>query len=150
MSPDYKDRMADYVSVSERIDKFYERYPDGSLQAEVVLWPTEGFPFIVMKAEASRDGHDAQPGVGWAQERFPGTTPYTKDSELQNAETSAWGRAIAALGIETRKGVATAEDVERSSERGAHPADHVYGPVDAEGFQTCRVAGCGFKKKAAA
>jgi hypothetical protein len=43
---------------------------------------------------------------------MPGKTPYTKDSEIQNAETSAWGRAIVAvLAADTRKGVASRDEV---------------------------------------
>jgi hypothetical protein len=43
---------------------------------------------------------------------FPGRTPYTKGSELQNAETSAWGRAIVAVGAaDTKKGIASSEEV---------------------------------------
>jgi hypothetical protein len=42
---------------------------------------------------------------------IPGKTPYTKDSEVENAETSAWGRAIAALGFEVHNSIASAEEV---------------------------------------
>lgn len=42
---------------------------------------------------------------------MPGKTPYTKLSELQNAETSAWGRAIVAVLASESKSVASAEDV---------------------------------------
>ena len=50
-------------------------------------------------------------------------TPYTKNSELQNAETSAWGRAIVAvLAADTRKGVASRSEVEaRQAERVVAP-----------------------------
>src|SRR5205823_6134471 len=50
-------------------------------------------------------------GKGIAWEPFPGPTPFTKDSELMNAETSAWGRAIVAVGI-----VAKGEKVASRSE----------------------------------
>ena len=39
------------------------------------------------------------------------STPYTRNSEIENAETSAWGRAIAACGIEVRRGIASADEV---------------------------------------
>ena len=56
-----------------------------------------------------------------AWEPFPGRTPYTFNSELMNAETSAQGRAIvAALAADTRKGVASQEEVRnRAAERDA-------------------------------
>lgn len=61
------------------------------------------------------------PGIGVAWEPFPGRTPYTKDSELMNAETGAWGRAImAALAADAKKGIASAQEVRnRSADRDA-------------------------------
>lgn len=121
----------DYVTVAERIDVFRAKYPDGSLQAEWQIvtvptavkqpdgsWTTLDRPIIVCKAFAYRTPDDPRPGIGHAQECFPGKTPYTKDSELMNAETSAWGRAIiAVLAADTRKGVASRDEVE--ARRGA-------------------------------
>lgn len=119
---DYKDRMADYVDVAARIAEFREKHPGGSLQAEVERWPTEDLPFVAVRAAAYRSPDDPAPGIGWAWEPYPGTTPYTKNSELQNAETSAWGRAIvAALAADTRKGIASADEVRNRSESPATP-----------------------------
>jgi hypothetical protein len=117
MSPAKYD-LGDYKEVSERIVDFRQKYPDGSLQAEVIRWPGEGLAFIAVKAYAYRSKHDEHPGVGLAWEPFPGKTPYTRDSELQNAETSAWGRAIvAALASDTKQGIASADEIRaRTSE----------------------------------
>jgi hypothetical protein len=106
-----------YNDVASRIREFAEKYPEGRLRpvnpdepfrvVEVV-----GHTFIAYAAAAYRDPDDALPGVGVAWEPFPGKTNFTRDSELQNAETSAWGRAIvAALAADTHKGIATSEDV---------------------------------------
>src|SRR3990167_9784769 len=65
---------------------------------------------VLGRAGASRPPDDPRPGVGHAFEPIPGKTPYTKDSETMNAETSAWGRAIVALGFETKK-IASANEV---------------------------------------
>jgi hypothetical protein len=68
--------------------------------------------FIVYSAAAYRDESDSRPGIGVAWEAFPGQTPYTAGSELMNAETSAWGRAIvAALASDSRRGVSSREEV---------------------------------------
>lgn len=108
--------LGDYVEVSERIVQFREKHPDGSLQSEVVRYPDDGFPFFVAKAYAYRYPEDPRPGIGWAAEPYPGRTPYTKDSELQNAETSAWGRAIIAAGAaDAKRGIASAEEVRNRS-----------------------------------
>jgi hypothetical protein len=47
----------------------------------------------------------------------PGLTPYTRGSEVQNLETSCWGRALAAIGIGIEKGVATADEVRAAKHR---------------------------------
>jgi hypothetical protein len=104
--------LSDYVDVPERIRLFADKHPDGSLRAEVIHWPTTEVPFIAVKAEAFRSPMDEAPGVGLAWEPFPGTTPYTKKSELQNAETSAWGRAIVAvLAADSKRGIASQDEV---------------------------------------
>lgn len=104
----------DYIDVAERIAIFYDRYPDGRLEREgsfqtVTLGDKT---FVVCEAAAYRTADDPHPGRGIAWEPFPGPTPFTRDSELMNAETSAWGRAIAACGIEVKRGIATRQDVQ--------------------------------------
>jgi len=121
--PEFKDRMADYVDVAERIKEFKAKYPDGTLQPADPLEPFKlvdvaGKTFVFYSAAAYRAPDDPRPGIGIAWEPFPGTTPYTRDSELMNAETSAWGRAIVAVGIPTKK-IASAEEVRNRAE----PAD---------------------------
>src|SRR5215471_15360720 len=95
----------DYVDVATRIADFREKYPDGCLQPldsdhpyrirQVTGTDRDGNPvtqtFIVYTAAAYRTPTDARPGIGIAWEIFPGRTPYTRGSELMNAETSAWG-----------------------------------------------------------
>ena len=108
----------DYVDVAARIAEFYTRYPEGSLQMDPVEWvEIEGARFVMGRAYAYRTPDDQRPGIGTAWEPVPGRTPYTRGSEVQNLETSAWGRAIAALGVATKAGIATAQDVESSKAR---------------------------------
>jgi hypothetical protein len=123
----------DYIEVAQRIADFREQYPGGSLQpadpahpweqAVVTGYGKDGQQFtatmIVYTAAAYRDGLDRRPGIGVAWEVFPGRTPYTLGSELMNAETSAWGRAIIAVGAsDSRKGIASREEVRnRQAER---------------------------------
>ena len=106
--PDFKDRMADYVPVSERIGEFYAAYPHGSIQSEIIEL---GENRVTVKAYAYRQPDDPRPGIGHSSCVVPGSTPYTKGSEIENAETSAWGRAIAALGFEVKRGIASSEEV---------------------------------------
>jgi hypothetical protein len=105
-------KMDDYVDVAERLRLFKAEYPDGSLSSTLEpLRDVDGnLNGWLCRAEAYRTADDQRPGVGHAVEPVPGKTPYTRDSEAMNAETSAWGRAIIALGFPTKK-IASAEEV---------------------------------------
>lgn len=104
----------DYIDVAARIAEFRDKYPTGSLQqVKYEFVQVAGKDWIVFTAAAFRTPEDPRPGVGTAWEPIPGPTPYTRDSEVQNAETSAWGRAIVAvLAADTKKSpIASAEEV---------------------------------------
>lgn len=103
----------DYVDVAERITEFRDKHPDGSFQQlKLEFVKVAGKDWVVYTAAAYRDPDDKRPGQGTAWEEIPGRTPYTKGSEVQNAETSAWGRAIvAALAADTKRGIASAQEV---------------------------------------
>lgn len=100
--------MEDYVPVNERIDAFKAEFPDGCLQSEIVELSESR---VIVKAYAYRTPDDARPGIGHSSVEIPGKTTFTKGSEIENAETSAWGRAIVALGFETKRGIASQEEV---------------------------------------
>lgn len=119
-----------YIDVATRIAEFREKYPEGSLSRLdphgniiPVEWREFGIGvtaadkdkplgWVGVTAFAYRSPDDKNPGVGTAYERVPGLTPYTRNSEVQNAETSAWGRAIvAALAADTKVGVASLDEV---------------------------------------
>jgi hypothetical protein len=123
----------DYIDVAQRVADFREKYPDGRLapwdrDEPYKIVQAQGFEkngdvitqtFIVVVAAAYRSPDDPAPGVGMAWEIFPGRTPYTRGSELQNAETSAWGRAIIAVGAsDSKRGIASREEMRnRQAER---------------------------------
>ena len=106
------DILRDYVPVNERILAFYEKHPQGSLQSELVELSDNR---VVMRAYAYREPADERPGIGYSSLEIPGRTPYTRGSEVENCETSAWGRAIAALGFEVKRGIASQEEVRNKS-----------------------------------
>lgn len=105
----------DYVDVATRIRDFKAEYPTGSLQQVRLEFHTIGEQtFVLYVAACFRTPDDQRPGIGSAWEPVPGKTPYTKDSEIMVAETSAWGRAIvAATGADTKNSgsVASADEV---------------------------------------
>jgi hypothetical protein len=104
-----RDFAADYVTVAERIGAFHEKYPEGSIQSEVL---TLNDHEVLVKAAAYRTADDPRPGIGHSWLGIPGSTPYTRGSEVENAETSAWGRALAALGFEVKKGIASRDEAQ--------------------------------------
>jgi hypothetical protein len=110
----------DYVEVKDRIVQFREMYPEGTLQAEIVTMTDS---MVVVKAYAYRTADDTRPGTGLASEPIPGKTNFTRDSELMNCETSAWGRAIIAVGAaDAKKGIASANEVRNRSAVPDHKA----------------------------
>jgi hypothetical protein len=114
----YNDRLKDYVQVNERIIKFYEKYPEGSLRSEMLQLTDT---LVVFKAYAFRHPGDLCPAIGHSSLGIPGTTPYTEGSEIENAETSAWGRALAALGFEVKRGVASRDEIENKTRTNGEP-----------------------------
>ena len=109
---------ADYIDVQSRIVEFRATYPEGTLQqVSLDFREVAGQWWVIYTAAAYRTPDDPRPGVGTAWEPVPGKTPYTRDSELQNAETAAWGRAIVAVGAaDTKRGIASAEEVRNRRE----------------------------------
>lgn len=108
-----KDALADYVTVPQRIAQFYELFGQGRLvtgEVRTEMGP-DGKPRVIVSAAAYRTPDDPLPGIGWSWMELPGTTSFTRGSELENTETSAWGRAIAALGILVDRSVASANEV---------------------------------------
>lgn len=109
----------DYIDVATRIIEFREKYPTGGFQPwkdpyvqEIKMSDGSIKSFMVYSAAAYRSPEDKLPGVGYAWEPIPGPTNFTRDSELQNAETAAWGRAmVATLAVDTKKGIASSEEV---------------------------------------
>jgi hypothetical protein len=89
-----------YATVQERIAQFYQDFPDGSIRTFMVV--RDG-PEVVFEARIYRTPEEAAMGVytsGWARE-IEGKTPVNRTSHLENAESSAVGRALANLGYAT-------------------------------------------------
>ena len=107
----------DYVDVATRLVEFREKHPEGSLQPANPSEPLKVITigeqtFILYTAAAYRTPDDPRPGIGIAWEPFPGKTPFTKDSEAMVCETSAWGRALIAVGAaDAKRGIASANEV---------------------------------------
>ena len=118
----FQDGLKDYVDVAERISIFRDKYPTGCLQPANLNEPLQVFnldgkAYVMYTACAYRTPDDTRPGVGIAWELVPGATSFTRGSEVMNAETAAWGRAIVAvLAADTKRGVASAQEVNNRQE----------------------------------
>jgi hypothetical protein len=112
MAQNYKGPL-DYIDVATRIVEFREKFPEGSLQQVKYEFVTvSNKDWVVYTAAAYRSPDDQRPGIGTAWEPIPGPTNFTRDSEVQNAETAAWGRAmVAALAVDTKQGIASSQEV---------------------------------------
>lgn len=117
--------LSDYIEVPERIAKFKEAYPEGSLTGSFEFKQVGKDLLIVYTAQAYRHERDKHPGLGTATEPYPGKTQFTRGSEIMNAETSAWGRALVAVGVLASNKIASAHEIRMAKERKTQEAPEV-------------------------
>lgn len=130
----------DYIDVAERIAQAMAKWPDASFQNIGTKLVTVGTAsFVEVSVALYRDPADIRPAIATAWEPLPGATPYTRNSEMMNAETSAMGRAVIAAGIPSKK-VASREEV-RNRQEGHSPTAPVSDPWNATAPQWGTTAG---------
>ncbi|HEX7089306.1 MAG TPA: hypothetical protein VF192_04180 [Longimicrobiales bacterium] len=86
-----------YGTAEQRIRAFYQRFPEGSIQTDLVrLEPG----LLIFRARAFRDRTDPVPTTGWAYDR-PGSDADGAATAriLAACEAAAIGRALANLGL---------------------------------------------------
>ena len=101
-----------YVTVAERIAAFHQTYPTGRITTQI-LEHNEETGFILVRAEIYRSTDDAQPAATGHAFEVRGDGYVNKTSYIENAETSSVGRALAMLGFEVRRGIASREEMEK-------------------------------------
>jgi hypothetical protein len=100
--------LSNYVEVADRLREFYEKHPGGRVITSIIELTEKR---VVVKAEVYREtAHEVPSGAGHSALGIPGVTPYTKGAELENAETSAIGRALVAAGLASKK-IASADEI---------------------------------------
>ena len=97
----------EYVTVNERLIEFRAKYKGYSLVSEIVNLTEDS---CIIKATIL-DENGVVKAIGHAQEDRTSSL-INKTSFVENCETSAWGRALANLGIGITESVASAEEVE--------------------------------------
>ena len=112
--------LENYETVDERIHKFWEMYPNGSIISDVFteIRP-DGRVEWICKASVRKDADGVIVAVGWASE-YEGANKFAPHNACELADTSAKGRALTALGLGTVGKPATREEV--ASARSKEPA----------------------------
>lgn len=101
-----------YVLVAERILFFNETYPNGSIETALMSEPSS--PQITIQAKITPDStHPQRFFVGHSQ-AVVGQGYINETSALENAETSAVGRALAMMGIGVIESVASADEINKA------------------------------------
>lgn len=113
--------LENYIPVNERLALFHKDHPNGRVTTELIEHNIES-GFVMFKACAYRDREDAEPSAtGHAfEERTQGYV--NKTSYIENCETSAVGRALALLGYEISKGIASREEMQKVQRYEQRPA----------------------------
>lgn len=103
-----KDALKDYIEVNQRVIEFWQKYPNGRIQTEIVQLQNG---VIIMKACGYRDIMDTIPfAVGHAYEKEDSTF-INKTSYIENCETSAIGRMLGIGNFSAKKSIASKEEV---------------------------------------
>jgi len=141
--PEKKFELGDYVEVKDRIRILYELFPQARIETDYHLTAEpDDKPKVIVRALVYRKPEDEKPaghGTSWLY--LPGSTPYTRGSEIENAETSAVGRAIGMLGILIVGGMASKQEIQNkqdsngTAERRTTHADGLIGKAIAQGTQ---------------
>ena len=96
----------EYMMVNERIKCFREVFPNYALLSEIVRLTDE---CVVIKASVL-DENDRVIATGYAQEDR-NSSQINSTSYVENCETSAWGRALANLGVGIDVAISSADEL---------------------------------------
>lgn len=120
----------DYVEVADRIRAWHERHPEGRIESDIVSMSDK---LVVTKSRVFRtaDPSERPAGEGYSTLGIPGKTPYTKDSELENCETSSVGRALVMAGVPAKRIASTNEIRSKRGDNDPDTTSHEFAPKPA-------------------
>src|SRR5919204_3327727 len=111
----------EYITVHERIEKFYAKFPQGRVITTILEHDRES-GFVLVRAEVFREPDDALPAATGHAYELKSAGHVQQGSYVEVCETSSVGRALALLGFEVRRGVASREEMERGARKQAAAA----------------------------
>lgn len=119
----------EYVDVASRLKIAHERWPELRIEEmlpEIVVIGDR--TFVQATVTVYREPADPRPTSATVWEPFPGLTSFSKNSEVPVGMTSALGRALAYMGLEVRKSIASRDEV--AARRPEPPRASQSGPTD--------------------
>lgn len=102
----------DYVLVSDRVTYFNEQYPNGSINTELISDPTS--EMIIVKATIIPDVDKPTRTFSDYSQAVIGDGMVNKTAALENASTSAVGRALGYMGIGVIESIASADELNKA------------------------------------
>jgi hypothetical protein len=111
--------LSNYVEVKDRLLMAIAKWPElRVIESVPEVVRIDDRAFVQVTVTVYREPDDTLPCTATAWEPFPGVTPFTRNSEMMNAGTSALGRALGYMGIGVERSVASAVEVaNRMAER---------------------------------
>ena len=114
-----------YETVEDRLVKFWADHTDGRINTSIHYYDDTR---ILIRAEVYFDREDVRPvATGYAEE-LRGASPVNRTSHAENAETSAFGRALANCGYAAKGARPSREEmqkVQRATPMVASPKNNV-------------------------
>jgi hypothetical protein len=120
----------EYFTVAERVSAFRETSADLTIETEIVRWEGDD---VVVKASISDNGKLIATGLA---HEVRGSTNINRTSHVENCETSAIGRALAAFGLGGTE-YATADEVANAiTQQNSGPSEKEINELLIENTQT--------------
>ena len=117
MTKDLKEKAIDihgkeYVLVSDRVIYFNDTYKNGCIQTQLISKPDSDQ--VVVKAKVTPDSSDSDRFFTGYSQAVIGSSNVNKTAALENAETSAVGRALGMMGIGVLDSIASADEMNKA------------------------------------
>jgi len=136
----------DYVQVKDRILYFNQEYPNGSISTELVS-PVES-KTVVVKATVIPDVKNPERKFCDYSQAVIGQGMVNQTAAMENASTSAVGRALGFMGIGIIESVASADEITKAISQTPQDSNEITRePVEQVGIKHCSEHDTDMKEK---